>query len=256
MSFRKNVSLALDPEMRTQKGLSKTNLFIITLILVSIAITIFETEPLFTVGYEKYYQASHFAFFIVFLVEYVARLYAAPMNHKYRNPWHYAVSLSSLLDLFVLVSFLLPLLGMETTLLRMFRAARLVRLARLGRYSLALSLIYQAIASRRYELGFSVAIVGAMMLLASTALYVCERSVQPEAFGSIPRAMWWAIATLTTVGYGDVVPITPFGRFFAALTAISGIGIIAIPTAILAGAFSEAMQKAHDLKKDHLSGGS
>ena len=84
------------------------------------------------------------------------------------------------------------------------------------------------------------------MLAASTLLYFVESTAQPEAFGSIPRAMWWAVETLTTVGYGDVVPVTPLGRFLAAVTALCGIGIIALPTGMLAGAFSDAIRHARE----------
>ena len=113
----------------------------------------------------------------------------------------------------------------------------------MGRYSIALQMIYHAIAERRYELGVSIVIAFSLMLLASTALYMAERSSQPEAFGSILRSMWWSVATLTTVGYGDVVPLTILGRIAAALTAVTGIGIIALPTGILAGAFSDGPKR-------------
>ena len=144
----------------------------------------------------------------------------------------------------VMLRFLLPLLGLEAALLRMIRIVRLVRLARLGRYSLALQMIGAAVTDRRYELGVSVIIASGLMLLSSTALYLAEGAHQPENFGSIPRAMWWSVATLTTVGYGDIVPVTVTGRIFAAVTALTGIGIIAIPTGILAGAFSDALRRA------------
>ena len=88
------------------------------------------------------------------------------------------------------------------------------------------------------------------MLISSAFLYVLEGDTQPDAFGSIPRALWWSVATLTTVGYGDVTPVTVMGRIFAGLTAIAGIGLIAMPTRILAAAFSEAMHNRKELAKD------
>jgi voltage-gated potassium channel len=81
-----------------------------------------------------------------------------------------------------------------------------------------------------------------LLLVSSTFLYVLEAAEQPEAFGSIPRALWWSVATLTTVGYGDVTPISAAGRFFAGITAVAGIGLVAMPTGILAAAFSDAFQ--------------
>jgi voltage-gated potassium channel len=242
MSIRKTLSEALDPAIRKEQGLSRTNIYIVVLICLSIALGIAETEVLLTEGHEHLYDAAHLVFFAIFAVEYVARIYAAPENPAYRSSFAYALTLSSFFDLMVLISFVLPFFGLEASLLRMFRAARLVRLAKIGRYSLALQLIYKAISERRYELGVSVVIAVSLMLLSSTALYLAERSGQPEAFGSIPRAMWWSVATLTTVGYGDVVPMTILGRIAAALTAVTGIGIIALPTGILAGAFSDGIK--------------
>jgi voltage-gated potassium channel len=77
----------------------------------------------------------------------------------------------------------------------------------------------------------------------SSLLYLVEAEAQPDAFGSLPRALWWSIATLTTVGYGDVTPITVLGKLFAGVTAIAGIGLIAMPTGVLAAAFSDALQR-------------
>ncbi|SEM12040.1 voltage-gated potassium channel [Roseovarius azorensis] len=240
--LQKKLSQALDPEMHDGPGLSRTNNWIVALICLSILLGVFETEPNLTHGLEPLYAAAHLFFFAAFLIEYLARLYAASLNPRYGSPWRYALTFASLVDLIVLLAFIFPFLGLEATLFRMFRAARLVRLARLGRYSLAMQMISQAIVQRRYELGVSIVAAFGLMLLSSTALYLAERDFQPENFGSIPRAMWWSVATLTTVGYGDIVPVTPLGRIFAAFTAITGIGFIALPTGILAGAFSEALQ--------------
>jgi voltage-gated potassium channel len=243
MTLRKALSEALDPSVRAEKGLSTTNICIVVLICLSIALGVAETEAALTTGLEHYYEAAHLIFFVIFLVEYAARIYAAPENPQYRSSLAYAFTFSSILDLLVVVSFVLPFFGLEASLLRIFRAVRLVRLARMGRYSIALQMIYQAMTERRYELGVSLVIAFGLMLLASSALYFAERTVQPDAFGSIPRALWWSVATLTTVGYGDIVPVTIFGRIAAGLTAIAGIGLIALPTGILAGAFSDGLSR-------------
>ena len=121
----------------------------------------------------------------------------------------------------------------------MLRVVRLIALAKFGRYSIALRQLMRAFARRRYELLMSLLIAGLVFLVAATGMYAIEGSVQPEAFGSIPRALWWALTTLTTVGYGDVYPVTPLGRVFAGLMAVAGIGLIAMPTGILAAAFTE-----------------
>ncbi len=131
-------------------------------------------------------------------------------------------------------------------ILRLVLLIRVVRLARLGRFSTALECIAEAVRSRTYELLVS-AIFGVIILLfAATCLYLVEGDIQPEAFGSIPRATWWAVATLTTVGYGDVYPITVLGRILAGITAVTGICMIAVPTGILASAFSDAIKEAKE----------
>ena len=96
----------------------------------------------------------------------------------------------------------------------------------------------------------SFVIASMLLLMSSTLLYIVEGGIQPETFGSIPRAMWWSIATLTTVCYGDVYPVTTLGRVFAGLTAITGIGLIAMPTGILASAFSDALQNQDNKNRD------
>ena len=240
--LRHRLSLELDPEMRTAKGLSRTNTAIVYLICLSILVGVLETEKTLTDRFHSGFVFSQVVFFAVFAMEYLARVYAASANPRYTSSFHYMLTFAALVDLFVVLSFLLPILGLEAAILRMVRASRLVRLARLGRYSVAMQVIGSAIYQRRYELGFSIVLAFALMLLSSTALYLAEKAGQPEDFGSIPRAMWWSVATLTTVGYGDIVPVTFLGRTAAALTALTGIGLIALPTGILAGAFGDALR--------------
>lgn len=141
---------------------------------------------------------------------------------------------------FMPVSEEFPLLVM-----RLLRVFRIVRLSRLTRFNHSLTLLVQAVHKRRTELGISFVIAMLLLLLTSIMLYLVEGGSNPDDFGSIPRAMWWSIATLTTVGYGDVTPLSPLGKICAGMTAFIGIGIVAMPTGILAAAFSEAYQKAN-----------
>ena len=128
--------------------------------------------------------------------------------------------------------------------LRSFRALRLVaRAARLTRYSPGMQTMAAAIAARKHELYTVVAVLAVMLVLAASLMYFAEREAQPEKFASIPEAMWWSIITLTTVGYGDVAPVTALGRVIAGCIAILGIGIFALPAGILGASFLEQIER-------------
>lgn len=107
----------------------------------------------------------------------------------------------------------------------------------------SLDLIRQVIRNRKEELVLTTSLMGMLLIVSATLLYSCENAAQPEIFSSIPSTMWWSIATLTTVGYGDIYPITALGRVFASVIAILGIGMFALPTGILGAGFVEEIQK-------------
>ncbi|MCG6659926.1 potassium channel family protein [Halomonas campisalis] len=182
----------------------------------------------------------------LFILEYLLRLYAVGEDPRYRGIGgriRYVFSIWALIDLIAILPFFLGFLTHSNAfLLRLLRILRILRLSRLGRFSRAWSALAEALKMRIHELLLSVGVAGLLLLFSSACLYVVEAADQPEAFGSVPRALWWSIATQTTVGYGDVTPITALGKIFAGLTAVAGIGIIAMPTGILAAAFSDAFQ--------------
>ncbi len=128
--------------------------------------------------------------------------------------------------------------------LRLIRLIRILSLAKLGRLSSALRHLGDAILSRRYELLATLGLAVCLLVIGASALYWLEGALQPDKFGSIPRALWWSVITLTTIGYGDVYPITVAGKYVAGIVAVAGIGVIALPTGILAAAFSDAVQRS------------
>ena len=151
-----------------------------------------------------------------------------------------------------LISFAPALLGGfgPAYLLRLLRLARILRLAKLGRFSKAWSLLAEAVGSRRYELMLTAMAAVFVLLISATLLYAVEGQGQPDKFGSIPRAFWWSVVTLTTIGYGDVYPATTLGKILTGITAVIGIGLIATPAGIIAAALSDALQKQRDAAKD------
>ena len=126
------------------------------------------------------------------------------------------------------------------------RALRLFRLFKLARYVPAFAIVGAAVKRAWAPLMAALCVAGAQLYIAAMMLYLIEGNSKPEAFGSIARAMWWAVVTLTTVGYGDVYPETAWGRVAAGLVALAGVGIVAMPTGILASAFAEEFRERHE----------
>jgi voltage-gated potassium channel len=144
-----------------------------------------------------------------------------------------------------LTPFYLPMIiPIEFRMLRLLRLLRIFRVLRLGKYSNAFESFVTVLRSKKEELTVTIVMALIILTLSSSAMYTVEKDAQPEAFGSIPDAMWWAVVTLATVGYGDVYPITPIGKMLAAIVALSAIGLFAMPAGILASGFAESLGKS------------
>ena len=150
----------------------------------------------------------------------------------------------ALVDLLAVLPFYLPMLGLDFRFMRTLRLARVFRLAKLVRYNAAIRLFAQVLVRKRPELLVALFVVLVILVLASSLMYFAEHDDNPQDFSSIPAAMWWGIITLTTVGYGDVHPVTALGKTLGAVIAVLGIGMFALPTSILGAAFVEEMNKA------------
>ncbi|QOR40750.1 ion transporter [Billgrantia diversa] len=252
--LRETLHRQLTPGAWPGFGLSPLNRAVCALILLASLMAVLETEPTLRQAASGLFFSLEVFFVTTFLAEYACRMYAAGEEPRYRGisgRIRYAFSFWALVDLLAILPFFLAFLPFNNVfLLRMMRVLRILRLARLGRFSRAWSALAGALHARSYELLLSVGVAGLLLLLSAACLYVVEAAEQPEAFGSVPRALWWSIATLTTVGYGDVTPITPLGKLFAGITAVAGIGIIAMPTGILAAAFSDVFQHKDPRSED------
>ena len=181
---------------------------------------------------------------VIFTAEYVLRVWSCTEDPDFAHPvWgrlRFTVQPMVLIDLAAILPFYLPFVGHD---LRMARVMRLLRLLKLTRYSESMSIIGDVLRNRRDAL-ISTTFVGFVLLLfASGLMYLAERDAQPEGFSSIPAAMWWGMVTLTTVGYGDLYPVTPLGRGLGAAVALLGIGLFALPAGILGSAFVEELDR-------------
>jgi voltage-gated potassium channel len=148
------------------------------------------------------------------------------------------------IDLLVLLPFYLPFFGLDLRALRILRLMRVFRVFKAANYFSPLVVFRNVVKEKREELSLVFVLLVLLMVMASTALYYCENSAQPEKFSSIPAAMWWAVTTLTTVSYGDIYPITIMGKIVASVISILGIGFFALPTGILGAGFVEYVQKS------------
>lgn len=254
MSFRRRLWMQLDLDAWTGTGVSPLNRLILLLVILSVTGSVLETEP--TLGaYEGAFRFANLVFAALFSVEFAARLWAKPENPRYAEPWgrlRYFLEWHSLIDLVAVASLWLDVAGHGEGWIAALRLTRLFRIYWLTRSSAvgeAVRELWSAISDRGTELFLAAVLAGMVLILASICLYLVEAEAQPDAFGSIPRAMWWAIATLTTVGYGDVYPVTWLGKVVAGFAALTSIAIVALPAGILAAAFSDAFQKARAKRK-------
>jgi voltage-gated potassium channel len=257
--LRKATWRQVDPAAYERNGLSPTNRAVVCLVAVSSILAILETEPTVEDLAPRAIARLEWLFALLFLAEYLIRLWAEGENPKFRGVRGrilYALTPAAIIDLIAfLPSLILPILPGTSNfmLLRLFRLVRILRLARLGRFSLAMRHLSQAVSERREELLLSLMLAAFVLVFAASGMYVLESTNNAETFGSIPRAMWWSVCTLTTVGYGDIYPHTVLGKVLGGLTSIAGIGLIAMPTGILAAAFSDAFQRTRTARQGHTS---
>lgn len=245
-SLRKKVYKQLEPTAR-RKGLSPVNIALVVLILIAVVEAVLDTEPMIYQGHERLLDDIEFGIGLIFLVEYLARLWIAvdnPRYAKFRFPrLRYAFSWIAIIDFLAVVPALFAFGGAPSLLLRFFRILRMLRLAKLGRMSNAWDHIREAFYDKRHEFALILGLFAITMLFAGSLMYFAEADAQPDKFGSIPRALWWAIITMTTIGYGDTYPVTPLGRLLGGVIAIIGVLVVALPTGIFAASFTEGMER-------------
>ena len=221
---------------------------ILTLIFLNVAAVIVGSVQFVQQRFGAFLSLFEIFSVAIFTVEYLTRLWSCVADSRYARPvagrFRFSLQPMPLVDLLAILPFYLPLLGADLRSLRVLRLLRIVRVAKVGRYYSALGMITRVMKSKKEELVLTVALMVILLVMSSSVLYYCENAVQPESFSSIPATMWWAVATLTTVGYGDMYPVTTLGKFCACIIAILGIGMFALPTGILGAGFVEEIQKS------------
>ena len=184
----------------------------------------------------------------IFTIEYLLRIWSCTADPRYSHPIYgrarFVVTPMALLDLMAILPFYGQILGLGSLDLRILRAVRLsARVARLARLSPGFDTLMRVARAKRTELSIVIAMLLVLLLLASSLMYFAEHEAQPDLFSSIPQTMWWSIITLTTVGYGDVYPVTYAGRVLAGVMAVLGIGLFALPAGILGSGFVDELDR-------------
>lgn len=228
------------------------NIFLIALILLNLLLVIIET---FNVPkqFQKILNYIEIISVIIFTIEYILRVWTSdllyPESKSLLSHVRYIFSFMAIIDLFAILPFYLPLLiPIDLRVLRTLRIIRLFRIFKINRYTDALSTIGKVFKKKASQLISSIIVVGLLMIISAVLMYNIENQAQPEQFSNAFSALWWAIATLTTVGYGDIYPVTTLGKILSAIIALLGIGLVAVPTGIITSGFMEVLEedKKHD----------
>lgn len=245
-SARETVHRWLDPGVRETRFERATNAVLVALIVGNVVAVILESVHSLHVRFGRAFEAFEWCSVAVFTVEYLLRVWSATADPRFAHPvtgrLRFMVTPGAIVDLVAIVPAYLPI-ALDLRFARIVRLVRMLRILKIGRYSQPLRMFGRVFRSRRDDLVLIAALLLVLLVLSSSSMYFLENGAQPEAFSSIPAAMWWAMATLTTVGYGDVYPVTPFGKAVGSFIAVLGVGIFALPAGILAGAFADEIRK-------------
>jgi voltage-gated potassium channel len=259
MTLRRRLYLTLEPNEKGGPAERIFELALIAIIILNIFAIVLESVEEIEQQYRPYFRKLEVISICFFTLEYFLRIYSIVENPKYRHPFagrlRYARTSLAIIDLLAFLPFYLTFIA-DLRFLRIFRLMALFRLFKIARYLHALNIFKQVLRDRKEQLVLSFIFVLFILVIISFVMFYVEHDAQPDKFSSIPSTMWWGIATLTTVGYGDIVPVTWLGKLLGGLFAIAGVGLLALPAGILSSGFFELLHKGpKDTKKCPHCGG-
>ena len=240
-SLRSRIYRVLNPEEQSTLLDRSGNLLIIALVLTNLFAMALETDGKLAANYGALFFCIELFSVVFFTLEYTLRVWSITIGENYQARIKFIVSVPSLIDLLAIVPFYIGfLLDID---LRIFVAFRLFRLFKLFRYFSPLVIMANVMRAEARAFVAAMLVMFVLVFMCATGIYLFESAVQPDKLGSIPQSMWWSIVTLTTLGYGDVIPMTVGGRIFAGMMTVLAVGVVALPAGMLASRFSEELHK-------------
>lgn len=224
------------------------NTLLMLLIMCNVVVVILASDREIYSGFKMFFDSFELFSITIFSVEYFCRVWVCVEDSRYApsvtGRLKYMASPMAIIDLLAVLPFYLGIFFNIDT--RFLRVLRLFRIFKLSRHFSAMSVLLTVIKNELATLVSAIFIMLVLIVLASAGMFLVERDVQPDVFGTIPRAMWWATITLTTVGYGDVIPITVVGKILGVIITILGVGMAALPAGIIASGFTREVSKRRD----------
>ena len=253
MRLRRRVYELLNPGDSIGRGARLIEFGLLFLIFINIIAIVLESVAEINASYQRYFLKIEVFSIVIFTIEYFLRAWTSVENPKYKKPltgfFRYLTSSMAVIDLLAILPFYLAFLPIDMRFLRIIRLFRIFRLLKIARYLKALNLIQAVLRERREQIYLSVMFIFFLLIVTSTLMFYVENEAQPKVFSSIPASMWWGIETLTTVGYGDMLPVTTVGRILGGMISVLGIGLFALPAGILSSGLTEHLQKGGNKSK-------
>lgn len=246
--IRKRIFEIIEPAQSNDQNSKIFDHSILVLIILNIISIILESFSSFSLKYSLQLDVFEIVSITVFTIEYILRIMTADFLYKDKNKlrasFRYMRSTMAIIDLFAILPFFIPMIiPLDLRFLRVLRLTRILRVFKINRYTKSLSLIVKVLKRKKEELFVTFFVTFLLLLLAASVMFIIETDDQPERFPNILASLWWAVATLTTVGYGDIYPVSVIGKLLSGVIALLGIGLVALPTGIISSGFTEELKR-------------
>lgn len=232
----------------------KFDAFLLTVIVLNVVAIVLESVPSLYAEYQQWFLWFEYFSVAFFSIEYILRVWSITSDPEYRHPISgrigFMLTPMAVIDLLAILPFYIAAMGFDLRFVRILRVFRLFRMFKIVRYISALRIIRNVFKAKKEELVISLVFILFILLIVSCIMFYIEKDVPDSPFTSIPVTMWWGVATLTTVGYGDIYPLTPMGRFLGGIIAILGIGLFALPTGILAAGCADEISRTREAENE------